>query len=322
MSEHDWFAPAIAKSGTVGDCLDYVIDDLSARHDLIAAIKKNLWEPGRKGDVDALTALGQKVRDLENTLRFRLEMLSPQREAAWFRPLVSEKFGPFQATLLREPVFGRYEFSACGDIKERLRKCWDASSWPGGIFQNNEPSLWTHLLNLKAQWNEIMTLNVHGDLKGARLDQLPDDLPAMFASRFFQAFLLNVRNEAWGSKARLQECFQTLWTASERLWEVQQKRTAKLPPPKPPPEAEELRAEFRQRRQAAKRTPRTASESEALRFLGFNDIPSTGNLKKRYLQLAKRMHPDCQGGSEEAFKMLNKAYNHLAERLTNEQAES
>jgi DnaJ-class molecular chaperone len=53
--------------------------------------------------------------------------------------------------------------------------------------------------------------------------------------------------------------------------------------------------------------------SEALRFMGFDDFPTTDSLKQRYHMLALDMHPDRQGGNELKFKLLAKSYKHLSQ---------
>jgi hypothetical protein len=49
--------------------------------------------------------------------------------------------------------------------------------------------------------------------------------------------------------------------------------------------------------------------------MGFDDYPSVESLRQRYLAMAKKLHPDLQGGNDGAFKILSNAYSHLARRL-------
>ena len=45
----------------------------------------------------------------------------------------------------------------------------------------------------------------------------------------------------------------------------------------------------------------------------FKNVEGINEAKKIYKQLAKKLHPDMEGGSEEAFKILNAVYTDLIE---------
>ena len=44
---------------------------------------------------------------------------------------------------------------------------------------------------------------------------------------------------------------------------------------------------------------------EAKSFFGFNDLPTEQELKKKYRELAKKYHPDINGGDDEEMQKLN-----------------
>ena len=53
------------------------------------------------------------------------------------------------------------------------------------------------------------------------------------------------------------------------------------------------------------------SREEILRE--FREVTGINEAKKIYKNLAKKLHPDMEGGSEEAFKILNAVYTDLIE---------
>ncbi|MCB9493755.1 MAG: ankyrin repeat domain-containing protein [Epsilonproteobacteria bacterium] len=62
-----------------------------------------------------------------------------------------------------------------------------------------------------------------------------------------------------------------------------------------------------------KRTARATGYDHSLEVLGFEHgvKPTSGDIKKAYYRLAKRHHPDAPGGSEDMFKKVRAAYEHL-----------
>lgn len=56
--------------------------------------------------------------------------------------------------------------------------------------------------------------------------------------------------------------------------------------------------------------------SEALNLFGFTGGFTEGNLRKKYLELSKKYHPD-KGGSDDMMKKINAAYNTLKGNATN-----
>jgi len=66
----------------------------------------------------------------------------------------------------------------------------------------------------------------------------------------------------------------------------------------------------RQRRTAPSTSP-TMGRKEAFRTLGLNADADEDAVKQAYREKVKEVHPDTDGGDEEAFKKVNRAYERL-----------
>ena len=82
--------------------------------------------------------------------------------------------------------------------------------------------------------------------------------------------------------------------------------------------ARERARRARQTRQNRRRAQRGAvnsgiSQAEARKVLGVNASANQSDIKTAYRQQAKRHHPDSEGGDEEQFKMVSRAYDTLSE---------
>lgn len=312
----DWFLPAIESDADVGGCLDAVISELQSRAQFIHAIKSNL-DQKLPGGADTITGLGQKLRGLENTLRFRLGILRPERPQAWFRAPAVTTAGPFSSTVINEAVFAPFNPADADKLKNELLKCFESGSNKIYSFQDSSSCLWRTLLTLK--WEHELICRLKSPFEHLRLDVLPDGLPAKFESRALRAFLLNVKNEIIGIRLRLDACFQQLMETSVRFWEYQ--KTQRVEPDshgtrksQSNPAADSVREELRKRR-ATQAHFLTPGDINALKFMGFRELPNQSDLRQRYLELAKKLHPDRFGGEDHSFKELSVSYNHLLERL-------
>ena len=56
---------------------------------------------------------------------------------------------------------------------------------------------------------------------------------------------------------------------------------------------------------------------KAVDTLGILTRTSKKDLKKKYLKLSKKYHPDVEGGSEEKFQELKEAYDMLCDYIDN-----
>ncbi len=316
----DWFLAAIESAGTVAESLSAVLAELETRSGFITALKLALSGKNPKG-IDAITELGVKIKSLENTLRFRLGILRPERAQAWFRAPAATSTGPFSSTLLEEPVFAPYELDETERVRVSLSDCYRLRTTESLPFKDLSSCLWRTLLSYAEELAGVSKLA--GPFEGLDLAELPEGLPPGLESRALRAFLLNVRAEVVGNRDRLDACYRQLWETSEKLWahqlaELKQQRAAsgQERPRVKNAAADAMREELKKRRAADALKPLlTPADLDALKFMGFDGLPSTELLRHRYLAMAKRLHPDRQGGSDYAFKILSTAYAHLAARL-------
>lgn len=317
----DWFLAAIEAEGSVSDSLGAVLRELERRVEFVKGLKRSLEMTGARG-LDAITDLGQRIRALENTLRFRLGILRPERPAAWFRSPAATTIGPFSGAVLEEPVFATYDAVDAPRVKVALETAWRERTTKNLPFKDASSCLWRTLLGYAELLERIAKLPE--PFSGQRLDTLPDGLPPDLESRALRAFLINVRNEMLAARDRLDACYRQLHEASEKLWAVQSESESRRPTEsegpfrdrRPNVAADSVREEFKRRRATPQvRRMLTPVDMDALRFMGFEDIPSSLDLRQRYLTMARQLHPDLHGGSDHAFKSLTRAYEHLTGRL-------
>jgi hypothetical protein len=310
----DWFIGAIETRGTVDNCLGKVLEELNSRTSFVESLLSNIV--GGKAGGDQITEISAKIKSLENTLRFRLGILRPERPGAWFRAPAATSTGPFASTLLVEPVFALYKPEDVDTVRKKLKIAWDKKSLNGLPFDADEACLWRSLLKFSIDLENLNKLAA--PFESYSLDSLPEGLTPVLESKALRAFLLNVSSEIKNSRAKLEGCYQQLLDASDRLWiyqKEQSKRLNRRDSRSPGQERiDDVRAEFKKRRNAA-RPLRNARDLDALDYMGFNEFPSVDGLKTRYLSMAKKLHPDAAGGSDDEFKILTKAYSHLNGRL-------
>jgi hypothetical protein len=76
---------------------------------------------------------------------------------------------------------------------------------------------------------------------------------------------------------------------------------------------QQQRARQGRRGRTAPRTTDGPSTSEARRILGVDAGADQAAIKAAYRERVKQTHPDTEGGDEEAFKQVNKAYERLSD---------
>ncbi len=312
---NDWFVTAVVQDGPVSTCLDAVIAELASRGAFVEAVRQRLTS--ELIPVDTVTDLSQRIRALENTLRFRLPMLTADRPSAWFRAPSATTTGPFQAALLSEPVFAAYDAVDVAKVEQALSKAWQSRDLKDLPFSDDAPCLWTTLLRHNSRLEEICQLPV--PFANLRLDELPQGMPPELQCRSLTSFLTNVRGELIGARERLTGCYQQLRESSLRLWLVQRRQLMEQESRRQRSQrgAQDIRDEFRRRRsQTTTAAPLLGpADLEALRFMGFEGLPAPGDLRQRYIAMAKKLHPDLQGGDDQAFKLLVNAYSRLTSRV-------
>ena len=315
----DWFIPAIESSGSVEHCLDAVLSELRSRSAFVTAVKGCLVSRSTAGQ-DLLTSLAQRTKILVQTLDFRLGMIAPDRPQAWFRAPTATSSGPIATTLLPEPEFALEDIWDLDQLRSDLTEAWSKRSLPILPLLGESPSLWRTLLTLNRDLEALCVLpEPYGNL---RLDVLPDGLFPALESRPLRAFLLNVRQEILNARERIDECYARLLAASDNFWDSQKRNKGNRKPRErvfgtgSSQSAARAREEFRQRRARAVRSVFLAPQDlQALQFMGFDELPSQVELRQRYLVLAKKLHPDRQGGKDEGFKVLSSAYERLLTRV-------
>jgi hypothetical protein len=299
----DWFIKAIESNGSVKTCLQAVLDDLNVKSSFIKIMMQHIGEPvGSYTDV--LTDIGTRLRTLENTLRFRVAILSPDRKGAWFRASATTT-GPFKEVLYSEPFFTHFDEHMANKVRLGLKQCWDHKGLVQYPFSPTETCLWKILLTLNF---ELERASQFGRPFGSVLT-LGDQLPEELKSRSLLAFLSNVRAEVLSLQNRLGQCYKEMLDASERFWLVCMHETAQR----------DGRAHRHAKNQFDRLTVKpmikAGPDFEALRFFGFDNFPDGEELKRRYHSLALRFHPDREGGSEHKFKLLAKHYRHLSKLI-------
>jgi hypothetical protein len=308
---YDWFISAVIKDGSVGDCLAEVVGELRRKERFVQRLSEKISEQDGSHS-DALSRICTRVRILDSTLKFRVSVLNPDRRGAWFRTSAATASGPFVSAILPDAVFSQYDESKTKKIRAGLNECWQQRNLVSYPLKATESCLWKILLTLNYELERL------GDLgEWPRIETLPEALPVDFESRSLRAFLSNVKAEYMTAREYLKHSHMILLEASERFW-------AGAPRPKIPAgrddayegqtEAENLRQGFRDRR-ATPTIKRPMGKSlmdvESLKFMGFEDFPTSEHLKQRYHSLAMDMHPDRLGGNEARFKQLAKCYKHL-----------
>jgi hypothetical protein len=326
---NDWFLTAILNDGSVSSCLEAVISELDLRRAFVAALKNRL-DPPTGTSVDAVTDLSNRLKPIENTLRARLPLLLPDRPGAWFRVPAARSGGPFSTSIVHEPVFAPYGSAPPQMVREALLSSWNAGAASVGVFRVGIRCLWLSLLELNARYKAINSIEValpSGMVHRMMLDGLPDGLQDQLDCRSLRAFLGNVKMELISCRQRLDACKRDLLAASDLFFD-QQSRPGRNRTGAWRDKADEFRDEQSRRRAStgseragAASSPgrdgglKTARDLEALRYFGFSEFPTQEELRKRYLDLAKRFHPDATTGHEEKFKMLSRVYEHLLQRV-------
>jgi hypothetical protein len=75
----------------------------------------------------------------------------------------------------------------------------------------------------------------------------------------------------------------------------------------------EQRARQRARQRTAPTGTRSPSPAEAFEILGVGPDADQAQIKAAYREKVKEVHPDADGGDEEQFKRVNRAYERLRE---------
>lgn len=298
----DWFLPAIQQGGSVVQGFRAVADALTRKSEFIRCLNQNLSAyQGRS--TDSITELRRRIREFDNTLTFRLGMLSPERPGAWFRPNMNQGTGPFGASVLSEPILNPYELKDLGGVETALAESYRRRTILPIPFSKKEPCLWLTLLSLNQCWEEVDVLSP--PFRHLRISALPEVLPPDFESAALKAFLIRVKTSQQGAREEMDRCYAKLFHACEAFWDLQR--------------ASYVREQDKTRRSrgAQQKSPpvKKLADIRALQFMKFSDFPDPKTLKQRYRALAQELHPDRPGGCADAFHQLRASYSHLAGRI-------
>jgi len=329
----DWFLPAMSRERPLRDCLQNVQRLGEQRLSFVRALSTNLCAyAGKSGD--SLTELRRRLKEFEDTLSFRLPLLSAERSGAWFRAFNSHGVGPFPPALLTEPVMAPHPASSIPELRRALQKAFATRRVGVLPFSPATPSLWLHLLSLNQALEQVIVLPPpYADL---RLDTAEAALAPELASDMLLSFLREVAASANAARATLDGLFGMLWESSCAFWRhygaeaaLPRSAAATSRPQRRQPspahdkaqdfrdKAQDMRSQFRERRRTlGPKPPYNLSDLTALRCMELETMPSRPQLRQRYLELARRLHPDLEGGNEDGFKALGRAYSHLSRRLS------
>lgn len=321
----DWFLGAIEAQGNVHHCLQVVIDELAKKQQFVAALQHSLHQSS--GDrSDHLSQLGNQLRLLGQTFQIRLGLLSPERELSWFRKSIARTGGPFASHIYCDPVFLPYDLSKIDQVVHSLTAAFTSRSpldaynpiWQKSkeIGSPDDTCLWIRLLSLNAQLDSYCKVSFgSGPFSPFRLDQIPEQFEASLESRPLRAFLLNVQGEILSLRSQLDQAYKKLLESSQGLWKTQRVRLQS--------KAQSYSGAKRQNgfdtssesySQPPPPVHLSSKQRASLQFMGFEEFPDQQGLRRRYLELAKKLHPDVINGQDEEFKVLLESYRCLQNR--------
>jgi hypothetical protein len=316
----DWFAPAILSAGSVESCLIEVEELQLSRARFIRLLRERLVDP-ENPQSDALTSLGSRLKALELAVRSLPRVLAPERTHSWFRAPLAQEVGPFSSKIEPMAVIGSYATEKVLEVKQKIQECWATKTTEALPFSLEPKSLWGELLSINSRIRLILELPEPYEQRD--FFKLAEYLPKELASESLGAFLRNVAHEAKLLMGRLDQVYGLLQSHTEKLWAHQEKELEELKtrsqnPESPIDDARQMRDGFKRRRQESKPgfsvEGLTRKDLDSLGCLGFSDFPDAQSLRSRYIELAKKFHPD-RGGDESVFKDVTLAYSYLNDRL-------
>lgn len=302
-SKQDWFITALNEDRLEG--LNGLKACLEKRLSLVSALEQAFNSENQ----DRLETTKNNIRSIEYTLNFRLGILRPERPAAWFRSPTTTSPGPFSGPLLAEPIFLNYDLSELEFLEEGLTLAWKKRDPRLIPFKDLSRCLWRTLISTAAELEELHRLP--SPYQNLRFEDLNGKLAPDLQCDSIDVFLSELIRDLNEMTAQIEQCFEILFRSSKKLWDYQRQQRQHFNR-RGASQANDVRAEFRKRRQARTFKPATNHlDTQSLQFMGFDDFPSANSLRTRYLELAKKFHPDTISGSEVAFQQLNQAYSHL-----------
>ncbi len=311
----DWFAPVVGEGLSVVQSLEVLDTDLNRRLAFVRCMRHSLWD--QNAQVDSLSSLKMRAERVTHTLNARLGIMDPSRPAAWFRPASTGSFGIFTRDMIADPMLPSYDVRELDRVEENVRRAWadraeNVRGWPV------TPSVWGRLFALNHEFDARMKFAE--PFAGIRLDTLPEKLPEDLSTPVLRGYLTNVRANLAEVRQMLDGIFGRIFLASEKMWLHQRKLAKSEPQPAGPQqwaEARRIRDDLRARREAQRTTYRYSNTiSAALEALRLDRMPSDEQeLRRRYLELARELHPDRNEGRDDEFKQIAQAYDILCKAV-------
>jgi hypothetical protein len=326
----DWFYPAMTHSGSLAASLDLVLETEKAKYFFIEALKQKLCVPAQLGS-DAISCLRLNIQRLKRSVDLRAEDLLGLETDRWLKPLTASHDHLISGKILRDPVCLPFEPIKAKALQLEIKTAWlkradQISFWPIG-----SRCLWLNLLAFNKSFDDICALDHPFD--DLRLDELPEGLPDDIACESLQTFLSRTRGALNAARKDLDRCFETLWKMSEPFFDRTFSQACSSKSHYDAHRADQAKQQQQQyqnhhdsRRGSEHRFDgsRTHNYSfgkngasghhiSAMSFMGFTELPSHDDLRRRYHALARKFHPDCQNGSDDAFRQLVAHYKQLRE---------
>lgn len=304
----DWFSLGPDYSIGSPEMLRALSSDLKRKARLVDSLLDSFIKSTAKGA--GVLYLCQIAESLENTIELRTTNMFAENEGAWFREGVGVSVGPFGGKVDHSPILSRYNRQDVRKVKTELRSAFDN-------YHSNVSSmtlgncLWGQLLKLNEKYKSMNCLDWEGGC--FRIDQLPDGIDPSLMSGNLSKYLQDVRSSFLLARRTLDNCFQRLYKTSNQLWMYQEKLNVKEGFNKSyNSNAKKIREEMADRRKAFVGA-RSVSlrEREAYRYFGLEVTADSDEVKRKYRELAKKLHPDSASGSPEKFRYLTLMYQRL-----------
>lgn len=303
---NDWFEPAMQGSLHAGFERLLCIEEQKLQ--FVRAIKQAIVSPIPHGP-DRLSVLHEDVRNLEKSLRLRLDLLPIDRPQAWFRHSPAKDKSPIAKALHEEPIFARFEESRAASIGHLLPDLWKTKQVACPTYDPTY-SIWGRLLLLNKKLQQLNQLG--SPFQDIHIDEFPDAVPDELQSPSLAQFCFGLAQRMRHCQRDLETCYALLWSRSETFLLALHRQHMKTKSEERRKQGEEARKDGEERQRTEGRPPRPIDE--ALRFMNFGRLPAFGDLRQRYRTMAQSLHPD-RGGNEERFKALTAHYQVLLKQL-------
>lgn len=325
LGAHDWFYPAMSHRGSLASSLDLVLETEKAKYFFIEALKQNLCVPVQFGS-DAISCLRSNIQRLKRSIDLRADDLLGLEAEHWLMPLTASHDHLISGKILRDPVCLSFEPIKAKALQLEIKTAWLNSSDQVSFWPKESRCLWLNLLAFNKNFDDICSLKHPFD--DLRLDELPEGLPDDISCESLQTFLSRTRGALNAARKDLDRCFETLWKLSEPFFDRSFSQACSNRSRYDMPQGDRSKQQHQDyhtsRRWSESGYKRSSKadydafsqkgafgELKALSFMGFTELPSHDELRRRYHALARKFHPDCQNGSDDAFRQLVAHYKQL-----------